>query len=813
MRKFVNKKSILGTLTAFLLLGSSGVSAVPLPNGDGTWNGVTSSDVNVNTDPTMNWDTGYPNPGFKATFPGSPPAANATPTLSGTASYSSVAFTGTQTVTITGASAALTISTAAGSDATTGNTGTFSILNGTTGTPASLSNTGAASGGAAGTGTVNYNMGLGVNNLTLGLGQVAGLANVTMIAGNTAAGAVNTFTTSTALTLNEVNSLSATDSIVLGGVLTLGDANNQTIAGVITETAAAGLNKVGAGKLTLTNDDSALTGTSTVAAGELNLNTSATKLGSAASTVNVTGGKLTGIGTLAGTVNLNGGTIKPGNSPGIMTVGTYNANTGTHLVEIQGQNNVPGVNNSELIVTGVATLTNGAAITVQSNDGGFFIGGDYVILQAGTLTGAYSPVVTTNTTLTPDVIYDYANNRVLLDYQAPFFACADSANGQEVALQLFTITNPNAQEAVFLNAITSLTCPDIGIALDELSGARYAEFLGLAELSTHQFTRRLYDPVRQFLAKDPCACCDPYDCCNQGIEVWVEGGGSQFRVNRSHHHHSDSDGDSDDTSVSGAHHGFKSNGWQVSAGIQMASNTDWLIGAALCYEHTTLDFGHDVFSNGFENHHSGNTKTIFGALYGAYRMCDFYVMGDLVLGGSQGELKRDYFIGTDEFFGRAKPEAFQGILYAELGYDFRYCSFVVTPFLGLEGGYYSFKKFGEGDDFVTNLHFKERSYGTFDTRLGVHLIADDLCSGLFVGVDLAWQYRCTENNNFFDANFVGLETDFRTHGSRLDPNSFEAALNIEQSICDGWSVFASGYWQQWSRANAWDLLAGVSYAW
>ena len=189
-------------------------------------------------------------------------------------------------------------------------------------------------------------------------------------------------------------------------------------------------------------------------------------------------------------------------------------------------------------------------------------------------------------------------------------------------------------------------------------------------------------------------------------------------------------------------------------------------------------------------------------------------MGDLVLGGSQTELKRNVYFGDLGFHERGKPEAFQGILYGEIGYDFRYCSFLVQPFLGLEGGYYSWKSTHDGDDFA-RLKLKERNYGTFDTRLGAHFVLDETeCYGLFVGVDLAWQYRCSPTNTFVDVEFEDFGSGFHSHGINLDQSSFDAALNIEQQVGNNWSVFASGYWQQWSsNSYAYDILAGFTYSW
>lgn len=798
MKTFMNKKSIVGTLSALLLLGSSDVRGAPQ-----TWNGTTDTKWET----IANWTSAVPTGTDVATIPTKLTVGNAPATISSTTptgacleldfTAGSGAIANYVLITGSGASAQTLSIGANGVHVTTATTGRFDLTNGTVGFPTNLSiaSGGAAANGPDATAVVNYNLLSGYNTLSFnGIGQTGGaLANVTMTGGTG-----NQLTTgSTAMTLNDIASNASSDKIVLGNTLTFGSANSTSIAGVISESGAGtgAVVKQGAGKLTLTNVNTYTNGT-TVNAGELKVQ------GSIKGNLTVNNGSiLSGAGTVcesspASTALIANGTVKPGNSIGILHCGgIYNHQIGFYEVEIQGQGNVAGVNNDAISIAGTSTIGGDSVVVeVVSLDGSYFIGGRYDILTSvGLRTGEFNPIVVANTAIDPVLVYD--DNNVYLDYRPTFLSCATNQNGRNVAEQLFLITNPDADETLFLNAITSLNCEDIGIALDLLSGSQYSELLLSTELSTHQFVRRLYDPLRTFLAKDlTCCdpCCDPCACCNNGFEVWVEGGGTHSRFKSSHEGH-----------------GFKNKGWQVTAGAQMAScDNTWVGGAAITYEHTNADFN---FGG------TANTKTILGGLYGAYRMCDFYLLGDIVFGGSQSKLKRDFFISTDEFFERGKPEALQGIIYAEFGKDFRYCSFLIQPFLGLEGGYYSYKRFSEDGDEPVDLHFNKRSYGTFDTRLGVHLVADEIVCGLFVGIDLAWQYRCTENNNYLEASFFDSVSpfggNFRVHGSKLDPNSFEAALNIEQKIGENWSVFASGYWQQWSKANAYDLLAGVSMSW
>lgn len=561
---------------------------------------------------------------------------------------------------------------------------------------------------------------------------------------------------------------------------------NTTFAGVITDT-------LGANSLTISGDGTqVLTGQNTYAGGTTVNSGNLVVDGSIINNVLVTGGQLSGTGTIGtssplSTTTVIGGAVKPGDSPGILTnLGNYVQTGGTLKIDLNGLGNVPGVNNGELIVGGTTTLSEPAFVTVNSLDGSFFIGGRYTILASeGSVSGIFDPVVVTNTQIVPVITYD--NNDVYLSFQEPFLGCACDSNGRHVAEQLFTITNPNAEEQALLSAITSLSCQDIGVALDALSGVPYAGQLIGTEIATHQFVRRLYDPLRAFLYKDP----NPSECeCGKGIKTWLEVGGIHSNFKPKHHRCSNK---------------LRTNGYQISAGAHTECDHTWAAGAALSYEHTVGKFHHK---------NNASTNTVLGALYGTYRMCEYYFMGDLVIGGNTAKVHRHFEIGSVKFFQKGRPEALQGILYGEFGYDIPYCSFLIQPFLGLEGGCYNYKRFSEHLDNIVRLRFKKKNYGTFDTRLGVHLSMDEIACGLFIAIDLAWQCRLNKLKNSLNAEFAEFGTGFALRQTNLNRNSFEASLNLEQKIGDCWSIYTTGFWQQWlSNSYAYNLLGGFSYSW
>ena len=134
------------------------------------------------------------------------------------------------------------------------------------------------------------------------------------------------------------------------------EAGTFTVGGAIANGSYAqyrtiNLNKAGAGRMVL-DGNSTFSGTTTVSAGTLSVNGG---LQSSAVAVQ-SGATLGGTGALTGSVSiLSGGTFAPGNSPGLLTVGTLSL-AGTTLMEIEGVSPRGGVGGYDATdVTGALT--------------------------------------------------------------------------------------------------------------------------------------------------------------------------------------------------------------------------------------------------------------------------------------------------------------------------------------------------------------------------------------------------------------------------------------------------------------------------
>lgn len=150
---------------------------------------------------------------------------------------------------------------------------------------------------------------------------------------------------------------------------------------------SAALAKVGAGSWTLTGTNT-YGGATSINGGTLVLNGSITN----SSVTVAAGATLGGTGVVAGAVS-NAGTVSPGASPGVLSAGSYDQQTGGTLkVEIGGTD--PGTGYDRLQVSGTANL---AGTLNASALGGFqpMMGQQFTVLTAATVSGTFSDITGT----------------------------------------------------------------------------------------------------------------------------------------------------------------------------------------------------------------------------------------------------------------------------------------------------------------------------------------------------------------------------------------------------------------------------------
>lgn len=190
--------------------------------------------------------------------------------------------------------------------------------------------------------TNSYNIGIAPELTGAGGLTKDGLGTLTLTGSNSYAGGT-TIAAGTLRLGNGGTSGSILGNVANSGILAFNRSDMVTFGGTITGT--GGVQQIGAGRTSLTADNSGLVGVSGVYNGILSIN------GTLGGTFEVVGGRLQGNGQVGATTNFSGGTIAPGNSIGTLTMaGNYAGNGGTLEIET-----VLGEDNSAtdlLVVTG-----------------------------------------------------------------------------------------------------------------------------------------------------------------------------------------------------------------------------------------------------------------------------------------------------------------------------------------------------------------------------------------------------------------------------------------------------------------------------
>lgn len=272
---------------------------------------------------------------------------------------------------------------------------------------------------------------------------------------------------------NNLGSISGAGNIVLGSAyLTSGsDGTSTTFSGSIVGTGV--LNKIGAGTLTLTGDNSSFIGTTTLNNGTLVINS---RLGSNLNTNTTT--TLRGTGVISGHTTTINGSIQPGS----YSVGTLSFEE--EYIQGSGSTYTMQILNSlqynVIQVGGSATINNSAQVNVL-NHGVWPVNTTLSILHAaGGVNGQYSALITGAHPFL-DLSLSYGVNDVYLSIVRNFVDLADfalTANQTAVAEALDSYFFLNQQDPLYL-AVVNLTDPLImPSVLNSLSGQIHAAALG-----------------------------------------------------------------------------------------------------------------------------------------------------------------------------------------------------------------------------------------------------------------------------------------------------------------------------------------------
>jgi T5SS/PEP-CTERM-associated repeat protein len=227
-----------------------------------------------------------------------------------------------------------------------------------------------------------------------------------------------------------------------------------------------------AGFTTLTGNNSAFAGTTSLEAGTLIVD------GQLGGSMSVVDAILGGSGTIGATVLGSGAVLAPGNSIGTLNVaGALDFASGsTYEVETNDGGNTAGVNNDWVHATGAATIDIGAFVSVMPENGtdnglSYAPSTLYTIVTAdGGVTGTFGGVTDSFAFLDPSLTYDANNVYLTLDLTADLQSAAETLNQFNTAgaADALGFGNP------LYNEIVLMTAADAQAAFDALSGELHA---------------------------------------------------------------------------------------------------------------------------------------------------------------------------------------------------------------------------------------------------------------------------------------------------------------------------------------------------
>jgi len=495
------------------------------------------------------------------------------------------------------------------------------------------------------------------------------------------------------------------------------------------------------------------------------------------------GGTLQGTGSIAGNVT-NLGVISPGESSGIIGpihfLSNYTNNGGNYIVDIND------AGQSDLIdVAGTATL-NGGIILVNSAVGRYRFRERYTIVKAGSVVGTYTGAVSSSF-IQPIVSYDAKHVYLLI--LADIASAAETPNQLAVALQLDSIIHPNAQQSLLLNTIVNLPEEEVRSGLDSLSGYQHAADFLTTQIINRQFIRRLYDPIRPIVTTETCCCDIDSPSCSPGLTGWFDVGRTFINFLSKQHIH-----------------GFHTQGYDLTGGVQATFCRDWTFGVAGSYEQNFLHFK--------EREGKERTSTWLAGLYGLYRHSSFYGFVDLAYGHSSNHLKRSIYVGNLHYEATSKPNTEQYTFYGEIGGDWTHGCLLLQPFFGVDVGCFHRKCVRESFAGGWGLAVNQRNRTLSTTRLGIHLTTNGFIDNQgSLSLDLAWNYLISNPKNHIHERFQEFGSAFDIEGTKWNRNGMDYALTFTSPIYQKLSGYIEAAGEVWTNANLFNIAAGIEFCW
>ncbi|WP_238149677.1 autotransporter-associated beta strand repeat-containing protein [Dyella jiangningensis] len=432
-------------------------------------------------------------------------------------------------------------------------------------------------------------------------------------------------------------------AIADGAALVFDQAANGIFSGTVS--GGGSLMKTGAGSLII-NTANTLTGATTVSQGALIVGDDSHPTASLAGSVTVSSGAmLAGIGSVGGLDAF--GAVKPGNSPGTLTV-TGNAvfHPGSSL-EVWA---TPDGQVGRLAVNGSVSILGGSVLTL-AQAGPYAPLTQYTILTAGNgVTGTFGGVTSNLLFLTPAL--SYSSNAVTLSLQRNDVSFASVAQTQSQAATAAALDRLSIASPVYVGML-GLDAATARHALDQLSGEMHASVTTvLADDS-----RYVRDAINNHLLGTSAAGQQTEGVTNAGTSVWTSGWG----------HWGNHDGD-------GNAHTMSANGSGILLGADLPVDA-FRVGGVIGHGQGSLSVD-EVTS-------TGHTDSNYAGLYAGWDMGAWRVRGGLAYAWQTVDVTRRIAFGPYTGTAQSSYDANTGQAYIDAGYTFQRGAGTIEPYINL----------------------------------------------------------------------------------------------------------------------------------